>query len=222
MTGAGDTVVAVLAAGLATGMDLEESAHLANVAAGVVVRRVGVAAIQLRDLAEELRGPDAADAAIITAEEAAAIGRRLRESGQALVMTNGCFDLLHAGHTAYLDEARALGHRLMVAVNGDDSVRRLKGPGRPLVPLAQRMQVLAALSSVDWVVPFSEDTPAALIEQVAPQVLAKGGDYKPEEIAGGESVESNGGRVAILPYRQGLSTTSLLKRITAATETSRA
>lgn len=213
VTGAGDTVTAVLAAGLAVGAELEDSAHLANVAAGVVVRRVGVAPIRLRDLAEELREPGAAESAIVDAAEAAAIGRRLRDSGRTLVMTNGCFDLLHAGHTASLAEARALGDRLMVAVNDDDSVRRLKGDSRPLVPLDQRMAVLAALGSVDWVVPFSEDTPAALIEAVGPLVLAKGGDYKPEEIAGADAVKRLGGRVAILPYHHGLSTTTLLQRM---------
>ena len=131
-------------------------------------------------------------------------------------MTNGCFDLLHAGHTACLAEARALGDRLMVAVNDDESVRRLKGGPRPVVPLEQRMAVLAALASVDWVVPFGEDTPAALIEQVGPLVLAKGGDYKPEEIAGGDAVERLGGRVAVLPYREGLSTSSLLRQVSRA------
>ncbi len=216
VTGAGDTVTAVLAAGLAVGADLEHSAHLANVAAGVVVRRVGVAPIHLRDLTEELREPGAVDSAIIDAREAAAIGRRLRDSGRTLVMTNGCFDLLHAGHIACLAEARALGDRLMVAVNDDESVRRLKGGSRPVVPLDQRLAVLAALGSVDWVVPFSEDTPAALIEEVGPLVLAKGGDYKPGEIAGGDAVERLGGRVVVLPYHEGLSTTALLQRLTRA------
>lgn len=216
VTGAGDTVVAVLAAGLATGADLMVSAHLANAAAGVVVRRVGVAPIHRHDLVEELREPGSAASAIVDAGEAAAIGRRLRESGKTLVMTNGCFDLLHAGHTACLAEARALGDRLMVAVNDDESVHRLKGGPRPVVPLEQRMAVVAALGSVDWVVPFAEDTPAALIEQVGPLVLAKGGDYRPEEIAGGEAVERLGGRVVILAYREGLSTSSLLRHITGA------
>ena len=213
VTGAGDTVTAVLAAGLAVGADLNDSAYLANVAAGVVVARVGVAPIHLRDLKEVLREPGSGASAVIDAGEAAAIGRRLRDSGRTLVMTNGCFDLLHAGHTACLAEARALGDRLMVAVNDDESVRRLKGGSRPLVPLDQRMAVLAALGSVDWVVPFGEDTPAALIEEVGPLVLAKGGDYKPEEIAGADAVKRLGGRVAILPYHEGLSTTTLLNRI---------
>ena len=213
VTGAGDTVVAVLAAGLAVGADLHESAHLANIAAGVVVRRVGVAPIHLRDLEQELGRRGSLETAILDAGEAVETGRSLREAGRTLVMTNGCFDLLHAGHTAYLAEARALGDHLMVAVNDDDSVRRLKGAPRPLAPLAQRMAVLAALGCVDWVVPFSEDTPAGLIEQVAPGVLAKGGDYRPEEVAGGEAVERAGGQVAILSFHQGLSTSGLLKRI---------
>ena len=213
VTGAGDTVTAVLAAGLAVGADLEDSAHLANVAAGVVVRRVGVAPISLPDLEQALGRGETRAAAVIDARRAAEIGDRLRRAGRRLVMTNGCFDLLHAGHTACLAEARALGDGLMVAVNDDDSVRRLKGAGRPAVPLEQRMQVLAALGCVDWVVPFGEDTPAALIEQVGPLVLAKGGDYRPNEIAGGDAVERLGGKVVILPFHEGLSTTALLKRL---------
>ena len=178
-----------------------------------MVRRVGVAPIHLRDLEQELGRRGSLETTILDAGEAVETGRSLREAGRTLVMTNGCFDLLHAGHTAYLAEARALGDHLMVAVNDDDSVRRLKGAPRPLAPLAQRMAVLAALGCVDWVVPFSEDTPAGLIEQVAPGVLAKGGDYRPEEVAGGEAVERAGGQVAILSFHQGLSTSGLLKRI---------
>ena len=216
VTGAGDTVVAVLAAGLAVGADIYDSAHLANVAAGVVVRRVGVAPIHLRDLQAELGHKGSPASSIIDADEAVEIGRGLREAGRTLVMTNGCFDVLHAGHTAYLAEARSLGDHLMIAVNDDDSVRRLKGGSRPVAPLEQRMAVLAALGCVDWVVPFSEDTPAGLIGKVAPSVLAKGGDYRPEEVAGGEAVERQGGRVAILAYHEGLSTSSLLRRISGA------
>lgn len=216
VTGAGDTVVAVLAAGLAVGADLREMAHLANVAASVVVRRVGVAPVHLRDLKQELGRSGSSESAIVKPAEAVEIGRSLREAGRELVMTNGCFDLLHAGHAACLAEARALGDRLMVAVNDDASVRRLKGNRRPVVPLAQRMAVLAALGCVDWVVPFGEDTPASLIGQVLPSVLAKGGDYRPGEVAGGEAVERAGGRVVILPYREGLSTSSLLRRISSA------
>jgi len=214
VTGAGDTVVAVLAAGLAAGADLRRMAYLANVAAGVVVRRVGVAPVSLSALEEELGAAAAREPAVIDAGKAAEIGQRLRQSGRRLVMTNGCFDLLHAGHAACLAEARALGDHLMVAVNDDDSVRKLKGPARPVVPLEQRMEVLAALGCVDWVVPFGEDTPERLIGQVAPAVLAKGGDYRAGEVAGGEAVESSGGKVVILSYREGLSTSDLLKRMT--------
>ncbi|MGA7965871.1 MAG: D-glycero-beta-D-manno-heptose 1-phosphate adenylyltransferase, partial [Gammaproteobacteria bacterium] len=139
-----------------------------------------------------------------------------RSRGERIVMTNGCFDLLHAGHVRYLAEARALGDRLIVAVNDDESVRRLKGPSRPVVPLADRMDVLAALADIDWVVPFSEDTPARLIEGVLPDVLAKGGDYAPEDIAGGEAVRRAGGEIRVLPLLDGRSTSSLIERISKA------
>ncbi|WP_446831449.1 bifunctional D-glycero-beta-D-manno-heptose-7-phosphate kinase/D-glycero-beta-D-manno-heptose 1-phosphate adenylyltransferase HldE [Candidatus Foliamicus sp.] len=213
VTGAGDTVVAVLAAGLAVDADLDRMAELANVAAGVAVRRVGVAAVGLLDLEKELGLDGAGGPAIIDTPHAVEIGMQMRNAGRKLVMTNGCFDLLHAGHTACLAEARALGDGLMVAVNSDRSVRRLKGPGRPIMPLEQRMEVLAALRCVDWVVPFAEDTPQELIAQVLPRVLAKGGDYRPEDVAGGQAVEDAGGEVAILSYREGLSTSGILERM---------
>ncbi|MHB1241374.1 MAG: D-glycero-beta-D-manno-heptose 1-phosphate adenylyltransferase, partial [Gammaproteobacteria bacterium] len=136
-------------------------------------------------------------------------------AGERIVLTNGCFDLLHAGHVAYLEEARRLGDRLVVAVNDDASVRRLKGPGRPVTPVSQRMAVLAALRCVDWVVAFSEDTPERLIGRLLPDVLVKGGDYRPEEIAGGAQVQANGGRVLVLPYRDGCSTSALIRAIRA-------
>jgi D-beta-D-heptose 7-phosphate kinase/D-beta-D-heptose 1-phosphate adenosyltransferase len=128
-------------------------------------------------------------------------------------MTNGCFDILHAGHVAYLEEAKARGDRLLVAVNDDDSVRRLKGTGRPVNTLADRMAVLAGLAAVDWVVPFSEDTPERLIDAVAPDVLVKGGDYRPEDIAGSRSVLARGGQVEVLTFREGRSTTGLVNAI---------
>jgi D-beta-D-heptose 7-phosphate kinase/D-beta-D-heptose 1-phosphate adenosyltransferase len=130
-----------------------------------------------------------------------------------VVFTNGCFDLLHAGHVAYLEEAAALGDRLVVAVNDDDSVRRLKGDGRPVNPVDQRMAVLAGLSAVDWVVPFSEDTPARLIDRLLPDVLAKGGDYRPEAIAGYEAVTAAGGEVVVLPFREGCSSSGMMEAI---------
>jgi D-beta-D-heptose 7-phosphate kinase/D-beta-D-heptose 1-phosphate adenosyltransferase len=134
-------------------------------------------------------------------------------TGQRVVMTNGCFDILHPGHVSYLQQASAQGDLLVVAVNDDDSVRRLKGPSRPVNPTADRMAILAALACVEFVVPFSEDTPVRLIEAVAPDVLVKGGDYKVEEIAGHESVLARGGRVITLDFVEGHSTSGMLARL---------
>ena len=136
-----------------------------------------------------------------------------RSRDERIVMTNGCFDLLHAGHVAYLEEAKSHGDRLVVAVNDDDSVRRLKGDARPINPLKDRMLVLAGLAAVDWVVPFADDTPAALIADVLPDVLVKGGDYRPEEIIGGKEVLKNGGEVRVLAYRDGRSTTQIINKL---------
>ncbi|HEY7820286.1 MAG TPA: D-glycero-beta-D-manno-heptose 1-phosphate adenylyltransferase [Vicinamibacteria bacterium] len=143
----------------------------------------------------------------------AAERRRLRESGVKVVFTNGCFDLLHPGHVRYLQQARDLGDRLIVAVNGDAAVARLKGEGRPLTPLAERREVLAALASVDYVVSFEEETPFAIIEEIVPDVLVKGGDWTPDRIVGRERVEREGGKVLSLPYAPGYSTSGILSRI---------
>jgi D-beta-D-heptose 7-phosphate kinase/D-beta-D-heptose 1-phosphate adenosyltransferase len=142
-----------------------------------------------------------------------AIVSEARARSERIVMTNGCFDILHAGHVAYLEEAKSLGDRLIVAVNDDDSVRRLKGESRPVNSLDDRMLVLAGLAAVDWVVPFSEDTPADLIASVLPDVLVKGGDYRPEEIAGGREVLENGGEVRVLAFRDGHSTTRIIDKL---------
>jgi D-beta-D-heptose 7-phosphate kinase/D-beta-D-heptose 1-phosphate adenosyltransferase len=136
-----------------------------------------------------------------------------RARGERIVMTNGCFDLLHAGHVACLRQARRLGDRLIVAVNDDASVARLKGKDRPLNPLVQRMAVLAGLESVDWVVAFSEDTPERLIEEIRPDLLVKGGDYRPEQVAGFDSVTRNGGEVVVLDYTDGCSTSAMIATI---------
>ncbi|KPV39141.1 heptose 1-phosphate adenyltransferase [Thiohalorhabdus denitrificans] len=213
VTGAGDTVIATLGTALAAGESWEASVSLANLAAGVVVGRlgtVGVTPAELRraQLAEERGGKRVLD------EEALALSvADAQAHGERVVFTNGCFDLLHAGHVAYLEEAAALGDRLVVAVNDDDSVQRLKGEGRPVNPLDQRMAVLAGLAAVDWVVPFSEDTPARLIERLRPDVLAKGGDYRPEAIAGYDTVTAAGGEVVVLPYREGCSSSRMMEAI---------
>ena len=128
-------------------------------------------------------------------------------------MTHGCFDILHAGHAIYLEKARALGHRLIVAVNDDDSVKRLKGNARPINNVRQRMLMLASLRAVDWVVPFGEDTPERLIKKVSPDILVKGGDYKVHEIAGADHVLKCGGEVILVPFEEGFSTTAMIQRI---------
>jgi D-beta-D-heptose 7-phosphate kinase/D-beta-D-heptose 1-phosphate adenosyltransferase len=136
-----------------------------------------------------------------------------RLAGESVVFTNGCFDILHAGHVAYLEEARALGDRLIVAVNDDQSVTRLKGSGRPVNPLEQRLRVLAGLSAVDWVVGFAEDTPDALLQALQPDVLVKGGDYAIGEVVGSEIVRGYGGRVHVLSLVDDCSTTAIVRRI---------
>lgn len=213
VTGAGDTVIATLAAALAAGSPLLDAVQLANHAAGIAVGKLGTATVSPAELASVLTParPQAAgvvDRATLLTEVAAA-----RARGERIVLTNGCFDLLHAGHVRYLNEAAALGDRLIVAVNDDDSVRRLKGPTRPIHPLAARQEVLAALRAVDWVCGFGEDTPRDLIAAVLPDVLVKGGDYRPEDIAGGTEVIAAGGEVIVLGFVEGHSTTATVGRI---------
>jgi rfaE bifunctional protein nucleotidyltransferase chain/domain len=150
---------------------------------------------------------------ILPARRAVAILRKARRRGRRLVFTNGCFDLLHAGHVDLLEAARALGDLLVVGVNSDRSVRRLKGAGRPIVPLAERMELLAALRAVDFVVPFPEPTPARLIASLEPDLLVKGRDYRKADIVGREVVEEGGGRVVTVPLRKGRSTSLLIRRV---------
>lgn len=150
---------------------------------------------------------------VLAAGPAAALASRLRRRGRVVVFTNGCFDLLHAGHVELLERARAQGDFLVVGVNSDPSVRRLKGPGRPIVPLRERMEILAALRAVDCVVPFGEATPARLIARLRPAVLVKGADYRGKEIVGSATVEALGGRVVTVPLRRGRSTSGLIRRV---------
>ena len=213
VTGAGDTVIATLGAALASGCDRRAACALANLAAGCVVAKVGVASVTPAELRIALHRRGKGGREPVAADALADIVAHAKSVGETVVMTNGCFDVLHAGHVAYLEEAKSLGDRLIVAVNDDDSVRRLKGEGRPVNPLEDRMLVLSGLAAVDWVVPFGEDTPAALIEQVLPDVLVKGGDYRPEEIAGGEAVIAAGGSVRVLQFREGRSSSAIIDRI---------
>ena len=213
VTGAGDTVIGVLGLALAAGQPLPTAMWLANLAAGVVVAKAGTATLTVAELHEAIQ--DAGQSSTNDSSLDAVIRqvRAAQAHGERVVMTNGCFDILHSGHVGYLEEARQLGDRLLIAVNDDASVARLKGPTRPVNTLDRRMRVLGALASVDWVVPFSEDTPQALIEQVLPDVLVKGGDYKIEEIAGHEAVLANGGDVKVLGFEEGVSTSALIKAI---------
>jgi len=213
VSGAGDTVIALLAAGLAAGLDAADAARLANLGAGIVVGKIGVATASRSELKHALHAQGSGGRSLVTVPELLALIAEAKDRDERIVFTNGCFDILHAGHVSYLEEAKSCGDRLVVAVNDDDSVRRLKGAGRPVNPLADRMAVLAGLAAVDWVVPFGEDTPAELIAKVLPDVLVKGGDYRVEEIVGGDTVRKNGGEVRVLPFKPGRSTSALIDAI---------
>ena len=214
VTGAGDTVIATLAAGLASGLPIAEATHLANQAAGLAVGKLGTATISRAELAQALQGQRARQRGVIDLAGLLPLLRMARAEGETLVATNGCFDILHPGHVDYLQRARELGDRLLVLVNSDASVQRLKGPDRPINPLPHRMAMLAALEAVDWVVPFEEDTPSDIIGKIVPDILVKGGDYTAiESIAGHDHVLGAGGQVKILPFVEGHSTTGLIDRI---------
>jgi rfaE bifunctional protein, domain I/rfaE bifunctional protein, domain II len=215
VTGAGDTVVGALATALSAGKSLEEACAIANSAAGVVVAKLGTSTVSPQELAQALHEHSSIEQAfgVMSEAELKTAVMAARRRGEKIVMTNGCFDILHAGHVSYLKAAHKLGDRLIVAVNTDDSVRRLKGEKRPIVPEDQRMAVLAALDSVDWVVPFSEDTPQRVIGEILPDLLVKGGDYQPEAIAGYAEVTANGGEVRVLHFEDGCSTSNIVKTI---------
>ena len=213
VTGAGDTVIATLAGALASGQDLASAAALANLAAGLVVRKIGVAAVTPGEISAWLHQRGQGGRGLVALDQLRAMVTESHDRNERVIMTNGCFDVLHAGHVAYLEEAKSLGDRLIVAVNDDDSVMRLKGESRPINTLEDRLLVLAGLAAVDWVIPFSEDTPAALIAQVLPDVLVKGGDYVPEEIAGAKEVLQNGGEVRVLSFRDGHSSSRIIDKM---------
>jgi D-beta-D-heptose 7-phosphate kinase/D-beta-D-heptose 1-phosphate adenosyltransferase len=215
VTGAGDTVIAVLAAALATQQSLATAAGLANLAAGLVVAKIGVASVSPSELRVALHQRGQGGRGLVTEEELVPLVIEARARNERVIMTNGCFDVLHAGHVAYLEEAKSLGDRLVVAINDDDSVRRLKGESRPINSLEDRMSVLAGLAAVDWVVPFAEDTPERLIGEVLPDVLVKGGDYQPEAIAGSRTVLANGGEVRVLAFREGRSSSRIIDQLNA-------
>jgi rfaE bifunctional protein kinase chain/domain/rfaE bifunctional protein nucleotidyltransferase chain/domain len=210
-SGAGDTFTAALAIATSLGADLARAAAFAQRAADVVVQRPGTAVCARADL-ERVLG--AGDEDLQTAEELRVLIARERAAGRRVVFTNGCFDLIHRGHTTHLRQAKELGDVLVVALNDDDSVRRLKGPGRPVNTLAERAAVLQALGCVDFVTSFAEDSPAALLEDLRPEIYAKGGDYTPEMLTESAVVAAYGGEVRILDYLPERSTSGLVRRIT--------
>ena len=213
VTGAGDTVIATLAIALAAGQPVEAAAALANLAAGIVVGKLGTASVSARELQQGLLEQRIAEHGVVTEDDLMELVAAARDRGERIVFTNGCFDLLHAGHVTYLEQASKLGDRLIVAVNVDETVRQLKGPERPVNPLQNRMHVLAALGFVDWVVPFAEETPERLICRLKPDLLVKGGDNDPDAIPGAGCVRAAGGEVRVLTYIDGVSTTSIVDSI---------
>ncbi len=198
VTGAGDTVISTLAAALAVGQDLPQSTALANFAAGLVVAKSGTASVTVEELQLANREYFTVERGVLDEASLFKAMAACREHGETIVMTNGCFDILHAGHVTYLQQARELGDRLVVAVNIDETVSRLKGPDRPVNNVEYRMTMLAALECVDWVVSFTEDEPTRLICELNPDILVKGGDNDPDVIPGGDCIRAAGGQVKVL------------------------
>jgi D-beta-D-heptose 7-phosphate kinase/D-beta-D-heptose 1-phosphate adenosyltransferase len=217
VSGAGDTVIATLALAMASGLEMETAVQLANVAAGIVVSKVGTVPIMRDELLTSLMPEIELQARekVLPADRLKTRVSAWRSSGESVVFTNGCFDLLHIGHITMLEDARRQGDRLIVGINSDASVSRLKGPTRPMVGQRERAYVLAALAAVDAVVIFDEPTPLQLIEALRPDVIVKGGDYKEETVVGAKEVRSWGGCVKIVPIVEGFSTTKLIAKATA-------
>lgn len=221
VTGAGDTVIATLAVMLGTQMPASQAVEIANIAAGITVTRLGAATLSPEELCSKLTAYLERTGAHYhpTADEVFERIEQARRRGDKIVFTNGCFDILHAGHVRYLAQAKTRGDKLVVGLNNDDSITRLKGADRPVNSLQERATVLTALAAVDWVIPFGSveenDTPANLIQQLKPDVLVKGGDYKIEDIAGAEFVLANGGNVEVLEFVNDCSTSKVISKIKA-------
>lgn len=214
VTGAGDTVLAVLGLALAGRAGFAEAARLANAAAGVAVGKVGTSTVSPAEIIGSLGFQHGdSDAKIKNLDVLAGIIAGEQSRGRTVVFTNGCFDLLHVGHVKYLQKAKSFGDILVLGLNSDASVRRLKGDKRPLIGEDERAHILAALDCIDYVVLFDEDTPLRLIETLRPAVLVKGGDYTPEGVVGKNVVESYGGRVELVEFVDGRSTTNIVEKI---------
>lgn len=212
VSGAGDTVASVLLAAISGKLSLADALELSNKAAGIVVSKVGTYPVHKEELLREILAdsqPESFDYRPMTWDEMARLTRTWQQAGETVVFTNGCFDILHAGHVQYLQQAAKLGNHLIIGVNTDDSVRRLKGQTRPFNHETDRARLLASLRDVDAVALFGEDTPTELIKKIRPDILVKGGDYKKEEVAGREYART----VEILPFKEGYSTTGLVEKI---------
>jgi D-beta-D-heptose 7-phosphate kinase / D-beta-D-heptose 1-phosphate adenosyltransferase len=216
VSGAGDTVIATLTASLAAGLQIESAVELANLAAGIVVGKVGTVPIASHELVAALTPSSGVRAGekILDLERTKLRVAEWRASGETIVFTNGCFDLLHVGHITLLEDCRRFGSKLVLGLNADSSICRLKGPTRPIVGERERARVMAALAAVDAVVLFEEDTPLELIRALRPNVLVKGGDYTIETVVGHEEVIAAGGRVEIVPTVEGFSTSNIVKKLT--------
>ncbi len=213
VTGAGDTVVGLLASAMAANYPLIDAVKIANLGAGIAVSKLGAVSVTVNELDSTLRMLVSRGKRVTDLNKLKKSISNSKKSHEKIVFTNGCFDLLHHGHIACLRDAKSRGDRLIVAINDDMSVKRLKGDSRPICTLQNRIAVLEELSCIDWIIPFSEDTPLELIQELQPDIFVKGGDYKKEELAEFELVSSYGGEVVIAPYIEGCSTTTIIESI---------
>lgn len=213
VTGAGDTVVGLLASAMASNYSLIDAVKIANLGAGIAVSKFGTVSVTVNELDSTLRMLTSRGKRITDLNKLKKSLSASKHNNEKIVFTNGCFDLLHHGHIACLRDAKSRGDRLIVAINDDMSVKRLKGDSRPICTLQNRIAVLEELSCIDWIIPFSEDTPLELIRELKPDVFVKGGDYKKEELAEFEILNSYGGEVIISPYIEGCSTTTIIESI---------
>jgi D-beta-D-heptose 7-phosphate kinase/D-beta-D-heptose 1-phosphate adenosyltransferase len=221
VTGAGDTVIAVLGAAVAAGAPLTEAIEFANLAASLVVAKLGAACVSSAELQMALSKSANTTRGIVNEEQLLLAVAGARAQRKKIVFTNGCFDILHAGHVKYLQQAKQLGDFLIVAVNDDVSVKRLKGPSRPINNTDQRMAVLASLGVVDWVTAFADDTPERLLKQLQPDILVKGGDYTLNQVVGANIVQAYGGQIRVLSVVKDLSTSSIIDRVVKTNQTIR-
>lgn len=214
VSGAGDTMIAFLAMAAACDLPLDRNVQLANIAAGTVCGKLGTATLSSAEFMEAFqeREGDTRPEKVITHEEASRIATQYRNAGRSVVFTNGCFDLLHAGHVTLLQHARDQGDILFLGLNADASIKRLKGPDRPVQNEQDRASIMSGLGCINYIVLFEEDTPIKLIEAIRPDVIVKGGDYRPDEVVGADVVKAHGGRVEIVPLLEGRSTTRIIER----------